>query len=458
VSDGSDTIAAIATGHAAGGIGIVRLSGSRALAIGKALTGRTLRTRRASAVRFRDGAGRTLDHGLALAFRAPRSFTGEEVVELHAHGSPVVLRALLARCLELGARVARPGEFSERAFLNGKLDLAQAEAVADLIAAGSEAQMRAALRSLEGAFSARVHALLDALVRLRMHAEAAIDFPEEEIDFLSDRRIHDALEALVAEVAATLAEARRGQRLRDGLHVVIIGAPNAGKSSLMNALAGDERAIVTAIPGTTRDLLREAIVVDGVELTLVDTAGLRATDDPVEREGVARARRELARADLALLVVDASEEPAQQAAARAALGAAAASAAARIWLLNKIDRVPGDYPFAEAHATAASGDALELPISARTGTGLERLRRELHARAAGGADAGTFSARARHVAALEQVAQHLARGRDALLAARAGELLAEELRQAQQALGEITGAFTTDDLLGRIFAEFCIGK
>jgi tRNA modification GTPase len=456
----ADTIVAIATGAARAGVGIVRVSGPRAPAIAEALIGHVPAPRRATVARFRDADGEALDHGLALRFAAPASFTGEDVLELHAHGSPPLLAALVERCVALGARHARPGEFSERAFLNGKLDLAQAEAVADLIAAGSLAQARAALRSLDGAFSARVGALFESLVRLRTYVEAAIDFPEEEIDFLADGEVLRMLRALRADLNALLTEARRGQRLRDGLHVVIVGRPNAGKSSLLNALAGRERAIVTAIPGTTRDVLETQIRLGAVELTLVDTAGLRTTDDPVEGEGIRRTRAELARADLALLVVDASRSWAELSADLAALVAECPPESERLVLANKWDLVAeAERPGLLAALVAEIGHADGvMPISAANGDGLEALRAALADRAGAIEGGGAFSARARHVAALERVAAHLAEGERQLIESRAGELLAEELREAQQDLGELTGTYTSDDLLGAIFSSFCIGK
>ncbi|MBP7623923.1 MAG: tRNA uridine-5-carboxymethylaminomethyl(34) synthesis GTPase MnmE, partial [Xanthomonadales bacterium] len=298
-----DTIAAVATAPGAGGIGIVRLSGADAAGIARRLCGVDVQPRHAHYAKLRDAESDLIDRGLVLWFPGPHSFTGEDVVELQIHGAPVVLARLLARCIELGARPARAGEFSERAFLNGKIDLAQAEAIADLIAAQSEAQARAALRSLQGEFSARVQVLLKSLIDARLHVEAAIDFPEEEIDFLADGQILAKLDTIAGSLDTLLRDAERGQRLRDGLHAVIIGAPNAGKSSLLNALAGSDRAIVTDIAGTTRDLLREAVNIDGIEITLVDTAGLRESPDVIESEGIRRARSELARADLALLVL-----------------------------------------------------------------------------------------------------------------------------------------------------------
>ena len=445
----TDTIAAIATASGAGAIGIVRVSGPQARAIAQALSGKRLRPRTMRLCALRDAGGRLLDQALVLLFAGPHSATGEDVLELHAHGSPVVLNLLLARSLELGARAARPGEFTERAFLNGKLDLVQAEAVADLIASDSAAAARAASRSFEGDFSREVRKLLDALVHLRAWLEAALDFPEEEIDFLSAPQLTADLAALQAQLAELLAAARRGVVLRDGLHVVIVGRPNTGKSSLLNALAQSDRAIVTAIPGTTRDLLREGINVDGIVLTLVDTAGLRESGDLVEREGMRRARAELARADVAILVTDSGH-----AAADMALLEDCAEAAARLIVHNKID-VSGE----SARVERAAGNEIHMYISAQRGDGLADLRTEL-ARLGGRGDGaqGAFSARARHVDALERVADHLRAADTALRLDHAGELAAEELRQAQRALGEITGDYTTDDLLGAIFSTFCIGK
>lgn len=445
-----DTIVAIATAQGQAGIGVLRLSGPRAFMIARRITGRKAVPRQVRWARFYDSERQLIDTGLLLAFAAPASYTGEDVVELHAHGSPVVLAQLLERSLALGARAARAGEFTERAFLNHKLDLAQAEAVADLIASTSRAQARAAQRSLQGQFSERIERLLRALVALRTHVEAAIDFPEEEIDFLADRRILERLEHLECDVEAVLLGARRGQRLRDGLHAVILGPPNAGKSSLFNALAGTQRAIVTEIPGTTRDLLRESIQLNGLHVSLVDTAGLRESQDPIEQEGIRRAKQELDAADVALLVLDASSDCLDD--ARALLQQACPTGCARIWVYNKIDacaRAP--------HLQEESDGALSVWVSAKNALGLEGL---LHAmgRFAGSVEEGAWSARERHVRALERVQQALRQARANLQERAAGELVAEDLRQAQHALSEITGSYTSDDLLGAIFSSFCIGK
>ncbi|GAB3738402.1 tRNA uridine-5-carboxymethylaminomethyl(34) synthesis GTPase MnmE [Silanimonas algicola] len=458
-----DTIVAAATANGPAGIGIVRLSGPRAKAIAQALcaTDRPLVARQARYARFRDADGEVIDDGLVIAFDAPRSFTGEDVVELQGHGNPRLLAQLVARCLALGARTARPGEFSERAFLEGKLDLAQAEAVADLIAASSDAALRAARRSLDGVFSARVDELVEALTLLRVHVEAAIDFPEEEIDFLAAPELAARLARVEALHAALHRDAARGVRLVDGLHVVIVGAPNAGKSALMNALAGAERAIVTPIAGTTRDVLREVVRIDGVELTLVDTAGLRETRDIVEAEGIRRARAEVAKADLVLAVLDDRDADAAMARLRDELAVPTttldrhpASRPAILWLHTHADltRV--------ADREEHRDDGRHLWIDTPRGVGLDRLRTALRdaAGTGGAAEAlGAFSARARHVDAIVRAGVHLADAA-AQLRVRQGELAAEDLRMAQDALGEITGRISSDALLGRIFSSFCIGK
>jgi tRNA modification GTPase len=440
-----DTIAAIATAAGAAGIGVVRLSGPQARAIAESLCGKCLRPRHAHYAKFHDEHGEVIDDGIALWFQAPASYTGEDVVELQAHGSPALLRALLDRCCALGARIARPGEFSERAFLNGKLDLAQAEAVADLIAAGDARAARAARRSLDGVFSRRVDALADALLGLRVHVEATIDFADEPLDTLGGAQLRAGLARAAADLDALLVEAERGQKLRDGLHAVIVGPPNAGKSSLLNALAGTERAIVSDIAGTTRDLLRETVRVDGVELTLVDTAGLRVGGDAIEREGMRRAETELGRADLAIVVLDAREI----AVGRAAVADAIAEVPQRLWVLNKVDLL--DAPPAAAADTVG--------VSARTGAGLDVLHARLRALAGGAAEGaeGAFSARARQVEALRRARQELAAARQHLDADRL-ELAAEALRAGHDVLGEITGRVAPDDLLGHIFSRFCIGK
>ncbi|WP_187775792.1 tRNA uridine-5-carboxymethylaminomethyl(34) synthesis GTPase MnmE [Luteimonas suaedae] len=444
----TDTIVAIATAAGAGGIGVVRLSGPEARRIAETLCARPLRPRQAHYVRFRDADGAVLDDGIALWFRGPASYTGEDVVELQAHGSPAILRQLVARGCALGARSARAGEFSERAFLNGRLDLAQAEAVADLIAAGDAGAARAARRALEGEFSRRVEALAATLLALRVQVEASIDFADEPLDTLGGERLREGLDQAIADLDALLLAAERGRKLRDGLHAVIVGPPNAGKSSLLNALAGSERAIVTAIAGTTRDLLRETVRIGGVELTLVDTAGLRAGGDAIEREGMRRAEAELGQADLAIVVLDARDPGA----GHAAVAAAIAAVPQRLWLHNKVDLLDA--------ATVDEAGTDVLRVSVRTGHGLAQLVARLEALAQGpetGAEAGTFSARARHVEALQRAGRDLAAAR-AALRDEALDLAAEALRAGHDALGEITGRIAPDDLLGHIFSTFCIGK
>ncbi|PZO09263.1 MAG: tRNA uridine-5-carboxymethylaminomethyl(34) synthesis GTPase MnmE [Lysobacteraceae bacterium] len=439
-----DTIAAIATAAGAAGVGIVRLSGPGCRAIAGTLLGRPPEPRYAHYVHFRDADRSLIDDGLLIFFPGPHSYTGEDALELQGHGSPVLLAQLLRRCMALGARPARPGEFTERAFLEGRLDLAQAEAVADLIAAGSEAAARAARRSLEGEFSRRVDTTLEGLTALRVWIEAALDFPDEEIDFLAAPELGQRLQAVAAGLAALRADAARGKRLVDGLHVVIAGAPNVGKSSLLNVLAGEERAIVTDVAGTTRDLLREGIRLDGVAMTLVDTAGLRDTHEPVEREGIRRAQGELAKADLVLAVLDDS---------RPDLPLPEMDVVAPVlWLHNKAD-LSGQAAHAEDRP-----DGRHLWLSVHTGEGLDALRQALRSAAGlGEGGEGAFSARARHLDALARTAAALERAA-AQLHRGAGELAAEELRQAQDALGEITGRLDADALLGRIFGDFCIGK
>jgi tRNA modification GTPase len=440
----TDTIVAIATPPGRGGIGVVRISGPAAGAIAAGIAGPLPPPRRATARRFRDADGTPLDAGLVVWFPAPHSFTGEDVLELHGHGGPVVLDLLVARCIALGARPARAGEFSERAFLNDKIDLAQAEAVADLIDAGSAAAARAALRSLAGEFSARVHALEAALVELRVYVEAAIDFGEEDIELLAEGGVATRLAALSTSLAALVASAEQGRLLQEGCTVVIAGRPNAGKSSLLNALAGHEAAIVTEIPGTTRDVLRERIDLDGLPLLLLDTAGLRERPGRVEAEGIRRARAELARADHVLYLVDAAD-----AAALAALPGELAALA---------PGVPVTVVYSKADlAVAPAGEG--CVISVLTGRGLAELR--AHLKVVLGyrpGEGGVLSARRRHLEALARTAARLAAASTRLAAGDGTELVAEELRLAHDALGEITGRFTSEDLLGRIFASFCIGK
>ncbi|HPE78770.1 MAG: tRNA uridine-5-carboxymethylaminomethyl(34) synthesis GTPase MnmE [Sedimenticolaceae bacterium] len=444
-----DTIAAIATPPGRGGVGIVRISGNAVPLIAAAVLGSLPRARHAHHARFLDAAGEAIDEGIALYFAGPASFTGEDVLELQGHGGPVVLDLLLQRTLALGARLAEPGEFSRRAFLNDKLDLAQAEAIADLIDSQTRAAARSAMRSLSGAFSDRVHALVDAITELRMYVEAAIDFPEEEIDFLADDYIADTLHQLIAQVEKLLHRAHTGRLLRDGMTLVIAGLPNAGKSSLMNALTGQDSAIVTATPGTTRDVLREQIEIDGLPLHIIDTAGLRESADEVEREGVRRARAQLAGADHALWVFDGATDP--DAAGLAVAGLPEGLAVTRV--RNKTDLT------AHPPGLQQLADGPEIRLSAKTGAGVEALRSYLKGLVAfEGPGDGDFSARRRHLDAIARAARALQAGRRALNEGRAGELLAEDLRQSQLALAEITGEFTADDLLGRIFSSFCIGK
>jgi tRNA modification GTPase len=439
----ADTIVAAATPPGKGGIGIVRVSGGLTEAVARTLLGSLPQPRFATWRVFRDAAGRRLDEGLALYFPAPVSFTGESVLELHGHGGPVVISLLVDAIVDLGARQAEPGEFSKRAFLNDKLDLVQVEAIADLIDSGTAQAARAALRSLSGAFSRAVDGLAERLVRLRMHVEAAIDFPEEEIDFLSDdgllRRIDECEQAFVTLQAG----ARQGRVLRDGFQVVIVGKPNAGKSSLLNLLSGQEAAIVTELAGTTRDVLREQIDVDGLAVELVDTAGLRNDPDRIEAEGIRRAKQALANADAVLWIQDVTDE--QQDEPREELPEGVPVTIVH----NKID-LSGNEP------GLVNGDVW---LSAETGQGVDALRQRIR-ELAGYEDRGegAFTARRRHIRALQRAYGHFRDGRRALDETRAGELFAEELRLSHEALGAITGAFTADDLLGKIFSEFCIGK
>lgn len=450
-----DTIAAVATATGRGGVGIIRVSGPRARAMAITLGGREPKPRYAHYGPLFADSGDVLDEGLLLFFPGPHSFTGEDVLELQGHGGPVVLDMLLRRCLQLGARMARPGEFSERAFLNDKLDLAQAEAIADLIEASSEQAARNALRSLQGEFSRRVHALTEKLIGLRIYVEAAIDFPEEEIDFLADGHVLSQLDAVRQELAGVLREAGQGALLRDGMTVVIAGRPNAGKSSLLNALAGREAAIVTDIAGTTRDVLREHIHIDGMPLHVVDTAGLRDTHDQVERIGVERALKAIGEADRILLVVDSTAPEADDPFALWPEFLEQRPDPHKVTLIRNKADLSGETVGLE---TCTDGH-VTLTLSARGLEGLDLLRE--HLKACMGYEQtseGSFSARRRHLQALQQASASLEHGREQLTVLGAGELLAEDLRMAQQALGEITGAFTPDDLLGRIFSSFCIGK
>ena len=447
----TDTIVAAATPPGRGGIGIVRVSGPKAPEIAAVLLGELPLPRRAGFARFLDAAQEPIDAGLALFFPGPHSYTGEHILELHGHGGPLVLEALVARVVELGGRRALPGEFTQRAFLNNKLDLAQAEAIADLIDAGSREAARAAMRSLQGEFSAMVRGLTEAVIDLRTYVEAAIDFPEEEIDFLADRELEERFQAVHAHFSAVEQSARQGRLLREGMTVVIAGRPNAGKSSLLNRLAGYDAAIVTPIPGTTRDIVRERIDIDGMPLHVLDTAGLRQDADVVEAEGIRRAHVEMQRADRVLFVVDAADDP-----AAAAYG-------------EEKDRLPRDVPVTlvlnkcDLTRGVPVADTLAGPprvaLSALTGQGLDTLR--AHLKVCMGyqtVDAGTVSARQRHIDALDRARRQIAEAQRRLRESRAGELVAEELRGASQALSEITGDFTTEDLLGRIFGSFCIGK
>ncbi len=467
-----DPIAAIATAPGRGAVGIVRISGKGLGPLVQALCGRSLRPREATYLPFRDAMGQPIDQGLALYFPAPHSYTGEDVLELQAHGGPVVLQLLLARCLEAaaevapasgqtrlaGLRLAQPGEFTERAFLNDKIDLAQAEAIADLIDASTEAAARSASRSLSGAFSQEIHALRDALIHLRMLVEATLDFPEEEIDFLRKADARGQLSNLEQNVLRVLQRTRQGALLREGIKVVIAGQPNAGKSSLLNALAGAELAIVTPIAGTTRDKVQQTIQIEGVPLHVIDTAGLRDSNDEVERIGIARAWDEIAQADAVLFLHDLVRcaEPGYQ----EADAAIAQTMAQRlpplvpvvdVW--NKSDRV-------DLADTCLPDEGAGIRLSARTGQGLERLRQRLLEIAGWqAAPEGVYIARARHVQALQVVQQHLDASVAQLEASGpALDLLAEELRLAQNALSDITGEFSSDDLLGVIFSSFCIGK
>jgi tRNA modification GTPase len=445
-----DTIAAIASALGRAAVGVIRVSGPRVPQIAAGILGSLPAPRLAQFSSFLDAQGKSLDEGIALYFPAPRSYTGEEVLEIQGHGGALIVDMLLQRLLELGCRMARPGEFSERAFLNGKIDIAQAEAIADLIDAGTTAAARAAVRSMQGEFSARIADLKSRITALRAYVEAAIDFPDEEIDFLSDHALRERLAAVFAAFESITTAARQGALLREGLNVVIAGKPNAGKSSLLNKLSDDEIAIVTDVPGTTRDVLRQQVHLDGLPLNLIDTAGLRAAVDVVEAEGVRRARNEMARADRVLYVLDTGAEDSQS------------------WAPD-LDQLPPEIPvtlvFNKIDLTGSRArldEAASPPrvfLSARTGAGVELLR--THLKVSAGyreTEAGALAARRRHLDALNRARQHVQSAADTLSSTRAFELFAEDLRLAQHALGEITGEFTSDDLLGEIFGSFCIGK
>ena len=456
LQNNTDTIVAIATAPGRGGVGVIRLSGSDLSAYIDGLigSGRALKPRQAHYASFYDAEGAVLDQGLVLSFPAPHSFTGEQVLELHGHGGPVVLDCLVNRCIELGARLARPGEFSERAFLNDKLDLAQAEAVADLIDASSTQAARSAVRSLQGEFSIKIRDFVERMIAIRVFVEAAIDFPEEEIDFLADNALREKLSLLRSDLERFLATAEQGALLRDGINLVLAGKPNAGKSSLLNALAGQEAAIVTDVAGTTRDVLREKINLDGVPLNIVDTAGLRETDDIVEQQGVLRAWGEIEKADAILYVVDAANQDKQP--------------LESLWP-EYFQRFPDKEPniisifnkqdLLQKDTSAYSTTEKSIGVSAKTGTGLSDLK-QLILKAVGYKEQaeGVFSARRRHLSAISKATQLVCHGIEQLEIANAGELLAEDLREAQRYLSEITGEFTSDDLLGVIFSSFCIGK
>ncbi len=441
----ADTIAAIATAQGRGGIGVVRISGPQLKTLAHGILGKLPVARHATYGEFLDGNGVPLDQGVALFFPAPHSYTGEDVLELQGHGGPAVLQLVLRRCLNLGARLAEPGEFTQRAFLNGKLDLAQAESVADLIEANTAEAARSAMRSLHGEFSAAVRGMVDGLIHLRMLVEAMLDFPEEEVDAVDLERRNALLDSIRASLQHTLGTAKQGSLLREGAHVVIAGQPNVGKSSLLNRLAGEEVALVSDIPGTTRDVIRQAIQICGVPLHIMDTAGLRESEDAVESMGIARAHQTMQRADLILLLLEANRGIT---AAEEAILAGLPAGIPRLLVFNKADLL-------EENATV-SADMPFVLVSARTGAGVEELRSKLLETVGWREqEGGAFMARERHLRALMLAQTHLEQARTVLARA---ELFAEELRLAQRALSEITGEFTPDDLLGEIFSRFCIGK
>lgn len=442
-----DTIAAIATAPGSGGIGVVRVSGPGCRVIAEEVLGACPPPRYAAYLAFKDGDGSLIDRGIAIYYASPHSYTGEDVLELQGHGGTALMQLLLARCCELGARQAEPGEFTRRAYLNDKLDLAQAEAVADVISAATAEAARSAVRSLAGEFSQRIHAMRNKLIDLRMYVEACLDFPEEDIDFISQGGVAEKLSAVGAELEGVFAGARQGNLLREGIHVVLIGQPNVGKSSLMNQLAGEEVAIVTPIAGTTRDTIKSAIQINGVPLHIVDTAGLRETEDEVERHGIVRTWQAAENAQIALILVDAAHGITE---AEKMILARLASVSYQIWVHNKID-ISQTLP-----QLIEQAEETHLYLSAKTGAGIDLLRAHLLKlagwQASGG---GVYMARERHLQALSQVRECLQR---AVARLQQPELLAEELRLAQEALNQITGEFTPDDLLGEIFSRFCIGK
>jgi len=441
----NDTIAAIATPSGQGGVGIIRISGSKAPALAKIISGLCPAPRYAHYGKFSDKNKTTIDSGLTLYFKKPFSFTGEDVVEFHAHGGPVVLDLLLKEILQYDVRPARAGEFTERAFLNDKIDLTQAEAIADLITADSEQAARAAMRSMQGEFSAIIHQLVEELIQLRIYVESALDFPEEEIDFLADDAIANKLEAVKQKLLQVKKSAQQGRLLKEGMTVVIAGKPNAGKSSLLNQLAGQESAIVTEIPGTTRDILREHIQIDGLPLHIIDTAGLRDSDDVVEQEGVKRARQAIEKADRILLMVDIKDK-------EETLLESLPENIGVTTIFNKID-------IQDRQPEIMEGNNTEIYLSAKTGKGINLLKQHLK-KCMGYQQKteGQFIARRRHLDAIDNAEQHLKIAEINLHQLKAGELLAEELRFTQEALSSITGEFSSDDLLGRIFSDFCIGK
>ncbi|MDE1349965.1 tRNA uridine-5-carboxymethylaminomethyl(34) synthesis GTPase MnmE [Vibrio aestuarianus] len=451
----TDTIVAQATAPGRGGVGIIRVSGPQAAQVALEVTGKTLKPRYAEYLPFKHQDGSELDQGIALYFPNPHSFTGEDVLELQGHGGPVVMDMLIKRILAIsGVRAARPGEFSERAFLNDKMDLTQAEAIADLIDASSEEAAKSALQSLQGQFSKRIHTLVESLIHLRIYVEAAIDFPEEEIDFLADGKVAGDLQTIIDNLAAVRKEANQGAIMREGMKVVIAGRPNAGKSSLLNALSGKDSAIVTDIAGTTRDVLREHIHIDGMPLHIIDTAGLREASDEVEKIGIERAWDEITQADRVLFMVDGTTTDATD--------------PKEIWpdfvdrlpdnigmtvIRNKVDQTKEELGICHVNSPTL------IRLSAKTGGGVDALRTHLkECMGFAGGNEGGFMARRRHLDALERAAEHLSIGQQQLESYMAGEILAEELRLSQQHLNEITGEFSSDDLLGRIFSSFCIGK